>query len=86
MYDNRYSENMQLLLMYVFVGYKTTWLSCEISFSFRYVGPLSSRHGASSDYECRWSPGMERSCEYIEQAVADSRQGGVPPTWELAEA
>jgi hypothetical protein len=37
--------------------------------------PLSSPQGASSS--CRWrrrSPGMEGSCEYIQYAVADSRQ------------
>jgi hypothetical protein len=48
-----------------------------ILFSMRklhHVGPLWSRHGASSD--CEWKrghPDMEGSCEYIEWAVADSR-------------
>jgi hypothetical protein len=42
------------------------------------VGPLSSRHGASSG--CGWRrrpPDMEDTYEYTEQAVADSRQGVV---------
>jgi hypothetical protein len=40
------------------------------------LGSLSPRHGASAG--CGWKrrpPGMEGSCEYIEQAVADSRRG-----------
>ena len=39
-------------------------------------GSLSPRHDASSG--CGWRNGpsnMEGSCEYIEQAVADSRKG-----------
>jgi hypothetical protein len=42
------------------------------------VGSLSPRHGASSG--CGWRrrpPVMEGSCENIEEAVADSRQGAV---------
>jgi hypothetical protein len=41
-------------------------------------GSLSPRHGASSG--CGWRrrpPDTEGSCEYIEQAVADRRQGVV---------
>jgi hypothetical protein len=41
-----------------------------------YVGPLSSRHGSSSD--CVWRrrpPAIKSNCEYVEEAAAESRQG-----------
>jgi hypothetical protein len=42
------------------------------------VDAMSPRHGASLDFGWRRRPpDMVGSCEYIEEAVADSRQGVV---------
>jgi hypothetical protein len=52
---------------------QTTLLLCVNLFVFRIniviSGPLSQEHGASSS--------MEGSCEYIEYALGESRQGTV---------
>jgi hypothetical protein len=45
-------------------------------------GLLSPQYGASSFCGwMRWPPDMESSCEYIEKAVADSRQGVFLQLW-----
>ena len=47
-----------------------------------FVLGLSPRHGASSG--CGWRrrpPDTEGSCDYIEQGVADNRQGVDPRLW-----
>jgi len=49
-------------------------------------GSLSPWHGATSGFGWRRQPpDMEGNCEYIQQAVADSRQGVILEAWRLGE-